>query len=210
MPRPATLFLSIGIVFLVLGALQLVPNLLLSPQFMGAVCLCTCAAGGGPLWRVLRDWRHERRSRVNMLDVSKEAADLIPMLYGSYTPYVVEAAERLGAARETTAVPALMHVLEQTVNMQPPGWCDTAAAMVVALGNMGDRRALPLLQKLSNVRGIGLLTVVQEAIDRIEPETSLLRPGSVEDIPQETLLRPADSCIETDPATLLRADNSHS
>jgi len=124
---------------------------------------------------------------------------------------VIEASEKLGAARETAAVPALMHVLEQTVNTQPPDWCDTAEALVVALGKMGDRRALPLLHRLSNVRGIGLLTVVNEAINRIEPETRLLRPGSGDDLPREILLRPADACTESDPTLLLRpSPDSHS
>ena len=130
------------------------------------------------------------------------------MLYGDYTPYVVEAAEKLGAARETTALPALMYVLEQTVNTQPPGWRDKAEALAVALGKMGDRRALPLLYRLTNWRGIGLLTAVHEAIDRIEPETSLLRAGSADDLPTETLLRPADRGPDSDSALLLRSGHA--
>jgi len=162
------------------------------------VCLLTAHRIAGRVKHSTKRKRSERRT-------SALANDLIPVLYGDFKPYVIEAAEKLGAARETTAVPALMHVLEQTVNTQPPDWCDTAEALVVALGKMGDRRALPLLVRLSNVRGIGLLTVVNEAINRIEPETSLLRPGSADDLPRDLLLRPAASCPEADPTLLLRA-----
>jgi hypothetical protein len=166
-----------------------------------------CVMGCLALNRIVRRWKNSTTRKRGLRNTSSFADEWIPMLYGDYKPYVVEAAEKLGAARETTAVPALMHVLEQTVNTQPPDWCETAEALVVALGRMGDRRALPLLNRLSNVRGIGLLTVVHEAINRIEPETSLLRPGSADDLPREILLRPAESCPETDPATLLRAHN---
>jgi len=172
---------------------------------MVAGVLCISAGGGIVLYRVIHDYLRDKRLKQNMRGVSTEAAQWIPMLYGSYTPYVMEAAEQLGAARETTAVPALMDVLEQTINTQPPDWCDTSESLVIALGQMGDRRALPLLQRLSNVRGIGLLTAVHEAIDRIEPQTSLLRPGSADDLPREILLRPAESCTESDPTLLLRA-----
>lgn len=207
MLRGTTFFLAMGIGLVILGGVQLLPTLIQSPHAAAAVVVCISAASGVFLYRALRDWSHATQVKRNLHGTSAVAAEWIPMLYGNYTPYIVEAAERLGGAREAAAVPALMHVLEQTVNTQPPDWCYTAEALVVALGKMGDRRALPLLHRLSNVRGIGLLTVVHEAIDRIEPETSLLRPGSAEDLPRETLLRPAESCPESDPAILLRAHN---
>ncbi|MCW3100963.1 MAG: hypothetical protein JWL77_6581 [Chthonomonadaceae bacterium] len=199
--------MAAGLMLMIIGAVLLCV-LRLGPLFSFVVIVVATSTGGGIfLHRTARSWKNNLQLRRSARGASAFAEEWIPMLYGNYTPYVVEAAERLGAARETTAVPALMHVLEQTVNTQPPDWCETAEALVIALGKMGDRRALPLLQRLSNVRGIGLLTVVHEAIDRIEPETSLLRPGSADDLPREILLRPAESCPETDPATLLRAHN---
>lgn len=166
-------------------------------------------AGGLVLHRTLRLWGNSARLNRNIrVAASPLAEEWIPMLYGVYTPYVVEAAERLGTAREMTAVPALLHVLEQTVKNQPPGWCDSAEAIVVALGKMGDRNALPLLYRLTSWRGIGFLTAVCEAIDRIEPETSLLRAYSADDLMQDRLLRPADFSAESDPASLLRAGDN--
>jgi hypothetical protein len=201
--------MAAGLMLMIIGV-ALLCVLRLGPLFSFVVIVVATSTGGGIfLHRTARWWKNNLQLRRSTRGASVFAEEWIPMLYGNYTPYIVEAAERLGGARETTAVPALMHVLEQTVNTQPPDWCETAEALVVALGKMGDRRALPLLQRLSNVRGIGLLTVVHEAIDRIEPETSLLRPGSADDLPREILLRPAESCPDTDPATLLRAHNGH-
>jgi hypothetical protein len=210
MQRTTALVLALGIGFLLVGGLQLLPVLIHSPQALGAVALCAATAGSGPLVLALRDWRQEKRLQEDLFKVSTEAAQWIPVLYGNYMPYVVEAAERLGAARETTAVPALLHVLERTLHVQPPGWHEAAEAMVTALGKMGDRRALPLLQRLWNVREGDLLAVAQEAIDRLEPETSLLRPGSADSLPGATLLRPTVAAADADPATLLRADNGRS
>ena len=210
MLRGATVCLATGLGFFVVGSAELIPTLIRSPHAFVGVVLCTSAVSGVLLHRSFRSWGNSRRVQQNLKGASPLAADWIPMLYGDYTPYVVEAAQHLGDAKETTAVPALMHVLDRTVNRQPPGWCDSAEAMVVALGKMGDRRALSLLHRLSNVRVIGLLTVVHEAIDRIEPETSLLRPGSAEGLPAEILLRPAAACSDPDPATLLRAESSGS
>lgn len=195
-----------GIGFMVFGFLQLLPAMMQSHYFYPGVFSCAGLTGSYYLFRAAREWRFDRRVQGNLEGVSKAAAEWIPMLYGNYTPFVIEAAEKLGEARETAAAPALMHALEQTVNTQPPGWCDTAEAMVIALGKIGDRRALALLYRLSNVRGIGLRNVILEAVDRIEPETSLLRPGSETNLPPELLLRPVDFTQEADPTTLLRAD----
>jgi hypothetical protein len=80
--------------------------------------------------------------------------------------------------------------------------------VVEALTKIGDRRALPILYRIENVRGIGFITNIREAIAAIEPQTSLLRPGSA-DLPPETLLRPVQSRVGPDePALLLRATDS--
>ena len=195
---------AIGVMLMMTGGAVLVSTLLGSLFWFLASVLCISVVGGLIVHRAVRRLGDKSKLHRNMRGASLFAGEWIPMLYGNYTPYVVEAAERLGEARETTAVPALMYVLEQAVNTQPPGWRDTAEALAVALGKMGDRRALPLLYRLTNWRGIGLLTAVHEAIDRIEPQTSLLRPGSADDLPTETLLRPAERGPESDSTLLLR------
>lgn len=214
MRRGPAILLTIGLGFVLVGSGEVVRILaesplrsfsLASPLAFIAMVGCTSTAGGIFLYRNLRRWSDSSRLQRNLRKTSDFAGEWIPMLHGDYTPYVVEAAQRLGDARETTAVPALMYVLEQAVNTQPPGWCDRAEALAVALGKMGDRRALPLLYRLTNWRGIGLLTAVHEAIDRLEPQTSLLRPGSADDLPTETLLRPADRGPESDSTLLLRS-----
>ncbi len=209
MQRVPTLILAVGLGLLIAGGSESAQTFTVPPvSFFVAIVLCTSVAGGVWLYRALRGWNDRSQLQRSLRDTSEFAGEWIPMLYGDYTPYVVEAAEKLGAARETTALPALMYVLEQTVNTQPPGWRDKAEALAVALGKMGDRRALPLLYRLTNWRGIGLLTAVHEAIGRIEPETSLLRAGSADDLPTQTLLRPADCGPDSDSALLLRCGHA--
>jgi hypothetical protein len=73
---------------------------------------------------------------------------------------------------------------------------------------IGDRRALPLLYRIENVRGIGFISTIREAIAAIEPQTSLLRPGSADLLP-DTLLRPVQARMEPEePKLLLRATDS--
>ncbi len=83
----------------------------------------------------------------------------------------------LHALRGTDAVPALLYALEETIDQQPPGWRERAEALVKALGQLGDQRALPLLYQLSHVRGIGIIGAVRQAVHAIEPRSSLLRPN---------------------------------
>jgi hypothetical protein len=136
------------------------------------------------------------------------AHELTPALFGDFTPYVVEAAAELGEARDVTAVPALLRALEEAAEGQSPGWRDRGEAMASALGQIGDRRALPLLYRLENVRGIGFISAVRAAIEKIEPKTSLLRP-IVESHTPHDLLRPAsDAQDEADASELLRVDQS--
>ena len=141
------------------------------------------------LWirRQARAWKQEQRIRQG--GYSPLAAKLTPDLLGSYSPYVIEAANQLAEARDATAVPVLITALEQCMENQPPGWSERASALANALARIGDRRALPLLYRLDNVRGIGLIPAVRNAIAAIEPQTSLLRPGSIHDVPPHTLLR---------------------
>ena len=198
--------IAMGVTLMATGGVMLASLMLGPVASLVMIIIGLSVAGGLMLHRTLRLWGNSARLNRNIrVAASPLAEEWIPMLYGEYTPYVVEAAQRLGTARETTSVPAMLHVLEQTVQNQPPGWCDSAEAIVVALGKMGDRNALPLLYRLTSWRGIGFQTAVCEAIDRIEPQTSLLRPGSVDDLPHEILLRPADACSESDPALLLRS-----
>ena len=137
---------------------------------------------------------------------SPQIAALIAELNGEYTPYIIEAAEQLGKARDKAAVPALLRVLEQSAENQRPGWREVSAALVNALADIGDGRALELLYRLENVRGIGFIPNVRNAIAIIEPQAVLLRASSETDsIQSGLLLRPAHGKNETDKALLLRA-----
>ena len=137
---------------------------------------------------------------------SSLASTLIPNLYGAYSPYIIEAAEQLGKAKDATAVPALMHVLEKCVEEQRPGWRDVAAALADALADIGDCRALELLYRLETVRGIGFIPNIRNAIAVIEPQAVLLRAGSLDEaVNAAMLLRPAHGAGESDKALLLRA-----
>jgi hypothetical protein len=161
------------------------------------------------LWRTGSGWTQQHRIHRACKRISPLAEAEIPQLLGDYSPYIIEAAAKLGEARDTTAVPALLGVLEIWVNAQRPGWGDVAEALIQALERIGDRRALPLLNRLLNVRGIGILPAIRSAIAAIEPQTSLLRPGCSESAAPEWLLRPIkDDFAESNPALLLRAVRS--
>lgn len=158
------------------------------------------------LWirRLIRAWK--QKQRITQEGYSPLAAKLTPNLLGSYSPYVIEAAEQLGEARDVTAVPVLITALERCMENQPPGWSERASALANALARIGDRRALPLLYRLDNVRGIGLIPAVRNAIAAIEPQSSLLRPGSIHDVPSHALLRSVQHRPDAkEAATLLRS-----
>jgi len=126
------------------------------------------------------------------------------MLNGTNTPTIIKAARTLGDARDATAVPSLLLVLERCVDTQQPGWRDIAEALAEALGKIGDGRALPLLVRLENVRGIGFIPSIRGAIAEIEPQSSLLRPGSAVPADHAVLLRSVRSVTEDAASTLLR------
>ena len=195
----AVLLLLIGLgVALMLAAH---PGVAACASALGAITGFLCA------WRGLR--RRRRVRRLKTTQVSPLAETLTPLLQDSFSPHVIEAAEKLGAARDKSAVPALIAALERCVETQPPGWSEQAAALANALAQVGDRRALELLYRLDNVRGIGLIPAVRSAIAAIEPQTSLLRAGSQYDITPHLLLRSAHH--QTDPnetAILLRSADS--
>lgn len=155
-------------------------------------------------------WARGKRTRRLERDASPLVVELAPMLYGDYTPYVIEAAEKLGEAQDTTAVPTLLYVLEECVNAQRPGWREVSEALANALARIGDRRALPLLFRLENVRGIGFIPSIRNAIAAIEPQTSLLRPGSADYATAETLLRPLHNTHNPDDARVLLRSTSES
>ena len=138
---------------------------------------------------------------------SPEVAALVRELHGAYPPYVIEAAQALGKAQDRTAVPALIHVLEQAAENQRPGWRDVAASLADALGEIGDGRALETLYRLENVRGIGFIPNIRHAIAVIEPQAVLLRASSEsESVQSALLLRPSRNAGgESDKGLLLRA-----
>ena len=195
----AALLAAVGLCWAALVVYATIP-LLIALSMLAAV-----------LW-TKRGTRFLRWSR--QLKTAKEretplAAALIPQLYGAYPPYVIEAAEKLGESKDRTAVPALMHVLEQCVDSQRPGWRDVAAALADALASIGDGRALDLLYRLENVRGIGFIPNIRNAIALIEPQAVLLRAGSADDAVQAAmLLRPASGSKEREAGLLLRPVDS--
>ncbi len=102
------------------------------------------------------------RAAVSMSDASKA---LILELNGGYTPYVIEAAEKLGLSEELSVSPALLLVLERAVAEERAGWEDIAKAIIEALGNLGDPRALPVLLSLQTVKGVRHLPSLKTAIE---------------------------------------------
>ncbi|HLK61152.1 MAG TPA: HEAT repeat domain-containing protein [Chthonomonadaceae bacterium] len=179
---------------------------LVSPPGWKCILLGTGVMSLLTVRRRLRAWRQENFLRTNNSPLSATAEKLTPDLWGEYSPYVIEAAEKLAEERDTTAVPALLTALQRCVDQQRPGWSEVAEALVKALARIGDRRALALLYRLENVRGIGIIPSIREAIAAIEPQTSLLRPVSAEGSLPETLLRPAQGVTpsENDAVLLLR------
>ena len=144
----------------------------------GSLFVAVCGhAGRWSLFPAQKNRRVAAAAALKQAEYSQLADWFTPRLQDSHVPNVILAAERLGEARDTTAVPDLMSALERCVETQPPGWSECAAALANALARIGDRRALPLLYRLDNVRGIGLIPAVRNAIAAIEPQTSLLRAG---------------------------------
>jgi hypothetical protein len=160
---------------------------------------------GGGHW-VRHTGRRIRQSReLRGVQPSELASELIQQLSGNDPPHIIEAAHKLSEARDATAVPALVQVLERCVDTQQPGWRDVAEAVADALAIIGDRRALPLLYRLETVRGIGFIPSIRHAIAAIEPQSSLLRAGSPDAEQQKVLLRPVRSDAEDGATVLLRS-----
>ncbi|HEV2471757.1 MAG TPA: hypothetical protein VGS41_03770 [Chthonomonadales bacterium] len=203
----AHFLLSIGITFVALGISM--GGLAGISWTIWTICLAIAAAAPAALflYRRVRSSIHDRAAHRSVEMGSTLARDLGPQLFGEYPPYVIEAAERLSADKDTTAVPALLKALEGCVDVQRPGWRDVAEALARALGEIGDRRALPVLYRLENVRGIGLIPAIREAIAVIEPQTSLLRAGSEDG--DTGLLRPAEGVNSTESKVLLRAPSAN-
>src|SRR5690348_15394692 len=93
-----------------------------------------CGAGAVAIGLWIRRTLHSltQAARVQRAEQSEFAADWTPLLFGSHTGYIIEAAEKLGEARDTSAVPHLVYALEQCVDTQQPGWCDVGAALANA------------------------------------------------------------------------------
>jgi hypothetical protein len=204
----AYFMLGLGIALLVagilIGGVPKIPPPVWS-VLLGGLGLMAAADWGR---RSLKEWAWDRRLRRAHQQESEFVASLTPQLLGEYVPYVIEAAEQLGEARDPTAVPALMSVLENCVDLQRPSWKEISEVVVKALSKIGDRRSLALLYRIENVRGIGIITEIRAAIAAIEPQTSLLRPGGLETTP-EMLLRPAQGRqTQEESALLLRAVES--
>lgn len=203
----ACLFIGIGVCLLAVGYCLSDPHVSAPTPFwtallegIGILELCE------GLRRTWANWRGDRDIRRLQHTASPLAVELSPQLFGDYTPYVLDAARTLGEERDVTAVPSLVRALETCVDAQRPGWRERAEGLANSLAMIGDRRALPLLYRLENVRGIGLIPAIRGAIMVIEPHSSLLRPGNLDPSTQEMLLRPAHGVRgEDEPQLMLRA-----
>lgn len=185
----AYLVIGIGVTMLTFGLLSggLAP---LRWFWLAAIISAAGIHLAGRLLRYVRRLRREAEVRHASNCLSTLAETLVPQLTGNFPEFIIQAAEQLGCHRDFSAVPALMRALEECVDVQRPGWRDVAESLVRSLAAIGDRRSLPLLQRLENVRGIGLIPIIRSSIDSIEPQTSLLRPGSATGAPCDLLLRP--------------------
>lgn len=209
----AIILIGVGLFLLVLGFILGGLSLMkIIPEPVVAVGSASTAitALSATLFQRARIWRRRTRLGWSQKAESELATSLTPHLFGDYSPYIIEAAEQLGAAKDMTAIPALMQALENCADAQRPGWREVAEVLVQTLAQIGDARALPLLYKLENVRGIGFIPAIRTAIAGLEPQTSLLRPGSADDtLAPVTLLRPMKHRMnEQEKELLLRATES--
>jgi hypothetical protein len=197
--------MGLGLTLLALPEFLLLRALLHYPLVFALVafslCAVTLAVGASSLCKRLRAWRQHRH--IKQAEYSELAEWLAPRLQENHPLNIITAAQKLGAARDVTAVPDLMDALERCVETQPPGWSECAAALANALARIGDRRALPLLYRLDNVRGIGLIPAVRNAIAAIEPQTSLLRAGSAFDVSPDSLLRSVQARPDANESAIL-------
>ncbi|HZT43094.1 MAG TPA: hypothetical protein VFA07_13075 [Chthonomonadaceae bacterium] len=196
------LALAIGIVMLPGSSEAWIVIAIAAPPACVGLCLCQVARERA--WEARATWLRRSEGQISPL-----AESLIPQLYGEFSLYIIEAAERLGEERDETAVPALLCVLERCVEVRRPGWEDIAGALIGALATIGDRRALPVLYRLDSFQEVGLTPAIRQALAAIEPQASLLRPLTGPS--PDTLLRPApnDSATE-EPQLLLRPLDSQS
>jgi len=181
--------LAIGIVMLPGSSETWIVIAVAAPPACLGLCLCEMARER--FWEVRATWL-----RRTELEISPLAESLIPQLYGQFSPYVIEAAERLGDERDASAVPALLCVLERCVEVRRPGWEEIAGTLIGVLAAIGDRRALPVLYRLESIQDVGLALLIRQALAAIEPQACLLRPydGSSPD----ALLRPAPNDSNTE------------
>ena len=199
--------MGIGAILLAVLTYELIA--LLGEASAGIVLTATLVLLGVWVRRYVTLARRRRKVKQAERKESPQIAALILELRGEYPPYIIEAAQALGQARDRTAVPALLNVLEQAAENQRPGWRDVAAALADALAEIGDGRALELLYRLENVRGIGFIPNIRRAIAVIEPQSVLLRASSENaSVQSALLLRPTRGAGEADKSLLLRATES--
>lgn len=145
--------------------------------------------------------QHRRCWRQPCSSLTRELA---PLLLSEDTDLAIEAASRLAAARDRSAVPHIMHALKACVEAQQPGWRERGEGFTIALAQIGDGRALPLLRELEDVRGIGFIPAVRRAILLLEPRSCLLRAGTTPGIALELLVIPAQGESTKELASLVR------
>jgi hypothetical protein len=197
-------------VLLLLGVLLLLAGLLIGginvlTTEIGERLTACAALFAACSWTGKTAHRWVKTSRVRRAARTELAEELTQLLRGNDTEYVVEAAEKLGEARDTSAVPDLIFELERCLESQRPGWRERSEALANALARIGDPRALPLLYRLENVRGIGLIPAIRNAIAEIEPRANLLRAGNAHGDSPDTLLHPVRNVPDESPQVLVRA-----
>lgn len=201
-------------VYLIFPCLVVVAVILLGCLFKHAPIIPALLLGAFPcvfvpllLFRLHASWRKSKSVKRNTNAISDRSRALLLELSGAYKPYIIEAAEELGSSGERAIVPDLISVLELTVRGERPGWQDIATALIVALGDLGDSRALPALESMLNVRDLcdlpALLTAI-EMLGNAESNDQLLRPINFDPSAVNSLLRPASEIPVGDGAEMLR------
>jgi hypothetical protein len=148
----------------------------------------------------VRRWLRERRTRCSLPE-ELAATDTARRLLGDYPPYVMEAAQEIAATGEARWAPLLEQAVERLIAERPPGWREMTGAMVDALGEIGDPRCLPLLERVARTPGAEELANLPRIIASMQHSALLLR--SAQAAPGD-LLRASRSDSASNPETLLR------
>ena len=156
-----------------------------------------------------RGWLRWRSALRSFAGVSGDEGIALRLI-GDYAPFSIEAANELGKLRDLSGAPILMYGIERLIADEPGGWREMISAMVGALREIGDPKALPLLQRLQKMRGADEITGLTATIAELEHLIGLLRPTECETQSGEILVRPVmPQTGDVQKEVLLRASNKN-